>query len=163
MVKTNWALRLPLITVATNNTPIEGTPFTPPQYAFGACVNLPGQVFMDKAHEEMVNYPKADMRLFWNVMSNIGKKSRNYNNSGVYYELKLLICEKVWLKRANKKKLSTLYHGPYTVLDKSELSMLILKNNRIEKVSLRNVKAFIPRKDSCDTNNEKNRPYNRER
>ena len=40
-VKTNWALRLPLITVAINNTPIEGTPFTPSQYAFGACVNLP--------------------------------------------------------------------------------------------------------------------------
>ena len=39
-VKTNWALRLPFITVAINNTPIEGIAFTPSQYAFGACVNL---------------------------------------------------------------------------------------------------------------------------
>ena len=76
MVKTNWALRLPLITVAINNTPIEGTPFTPAQYAFGACVNLPGQIFMDKAHGEMIDCPETDMRLFLNVMSNIGKKKQ---------------------------------------------------------------------------------------
>lgn len=38
--------------------------------------------------------------------------------------------------------------------------MLILKNNRVEKVSLTNVKTFISRKDSCAINNEKNRPYN---
>ena len=38
--------------------------------------------------------------------------------------------------------------------------MLILKNSRVEKVSLRNVKAFVPRKDSCDTNEERGRPYN---
>ena len=37
-IKTNWALRVPVITVAINNTPIEGTSFTPPQYALGACV-----------------------------------------------------------------------------------------------------------------------------
>ena len=158
-VKTNWALRLPLITVAINNTPIEGTPFTPSQYAFGACVNLPGQIFMDKAHGEMVDCPEAEMQLFLNVMSNIGKKSRKYSNNGVYYEPTLFTCKKVWLKRANKKKLSTLYHGPYRVLDTSEHSMLISKNNRVEKVSLRNVKAFIPRRDSCDIISEKNKPY----
>ena len=37
--------------------------------------------------------------------------------------------------------------------------MLISKNNRVEKVSLRNVKAFIPRRDSCDIISEKKRPY----
>ena len=37
--------------------------------------------------------------------------------------------------------------------------MLISKNNRVEKVSLRNVKAFIPRRDSCDTISEENKPY----
>ena len=145
-VKTNWALRLRLITVAINNTPIEGNLFTPSQHVFRACVNLPGQIFMDKAHGEMVNCPEAEMRLFFlNVMSNIGKRSRKYNNNGVYYEPTLFTCEKVCLKRANRK-LSTLYHGPYRVLDTSEHSMLILKNNRVEKVSLRNAKVFIHEK-----------------
>ena len=114
---------------------------------------------MDKAHGEMVDCPEAEMQLFLNVMSNIGKKSRKYSNNGVYYEPTLFTCKKVWLKRANKKKLSTLYHGPYRVLDTSEHSMLISKNNRVEKVSLRNVKAFIPRRDSCDIISEKNKPY----
>ena len=31
--KTNWALHLPLITLALNNTFIEGSPYTPAQYA----------------------------------------------------------------------------------------------------------------------------------
>ena len=44
-IKTNWALRLPVITVVINNTSIEGTPS---QHALGACVNLPGQIFMNK-------------------------------------------------------------------------------------------------------------------
>ena len=46
-----------------------------------------------------------------------------------------LTYEKVLLKRESKKKLSTLYHGLYRVLDTSEHSMLIFKNNRVEKVS----------------------------
>ena len=63
-VKTNWALRLPLITVAINNIPIEVTSFTPSQYPLGACVNLPGQIFMNKTQGEVVNCSQADMRLF---------------------------------------------------------------------------------------------------
>ena len=49
---------------------------------------------------------------------------------------------------------------PYRLLDTSEHRLLISKNKRVEKVSPRNVKAFIPRKDSFDINNEKNRLYN---
>ena len=161
-IKTNWALKLPLITVSINNTPIEGTPFTPSQYALGACVNLPGQIFLNKAHGEMVNCSQDNMQLFLNIMTNICKKSRRYENNNVYYEPTLFTCKKVWLKRVNKRKLNSLYHGPYDVLNTSEHSMHILKNGRVEKVSLKNVKAFIPREDSGKSNEKtrKNHPYN---
>ena len=70
--------------------------------------------------------------------------------------------KKVWLKRVNKRKLNSLYHGPYEVLETSEYSMHMLKNNRVEKVSLKNVKAFIPRENSetYDEKSRKNIPYN---
>ena len=149
--KSNWALRLPLITATINNTSVEGSPFTPSQYAFGFCVNLPGQVFLNEISENGFNCTSNDTKIFLNVMASICKKSRRYENGNVYYEPTLFTCKKVWLKRANKKKLSSLYHGPYEVLDTSEHSMHILKNSQVEKVSLRNVKVFVPR-ETADLN-----------
>ena len=40
--KTNWALHLPLITAALNNTFVEGSHYTPAQYALGTAQNLLG-------------------------------------------------------------------------------------------------------------------------
>ena len=153
--KTNWALRLPMITATINNTSIEGSPYTPSQYALGMCVNLSGQIFVDKKVEDgKFEYNHSDTRLFLNIMSGITRKHRRHKERKEYYEPSLFQCEKVWVKRANKKKLSTVYHGPYRVLHASEHSMFIQKNGGVVKVSIRNVKAYYPREEleesKCD-------------
>ena len=153
--KTNWALRLPMITATINNTSIEGSPYTPSQYALGVCANLPGQIFADKRVEkEEFEYNQSDTRLFLNIMSNISRKHRRHQEKNEYYEPSLFQCEKVWVKRTNKKKLSTLYHGPYKVLHASEHSMFIQKNSGVVKVSIRNVKACYPREEMEESKND---------
>ena len=74
-------------------------------------------------------------------MDKIGRQFKRHNNK-LYYEPGIFECEWVWLKRYNKRKLSTLYHGPYKVLSCSEQSMVIQKNSEVVKVSIRNVKAY---------------------
>ena len=82
------------------------------------------------------------------MMVKIGRQSKRHNNKS-YYEPGIFKCEWVWLKRYNKRKLSTLYHGPYKVLSCSEQSMIIQKNYKVVKVSVRNVKAYVTRVTSC--------------
>ena len=146
--KTNWALRLPMITASINNTSIEGSPYTPSQYALGMCVNLPGLIFLDNDTNEMsFNYHHSETMQFLNIMSSISRKHQRHKERNEYYEPSLFNCKKVWVRRTNKKKLSTLYHGPYKVLHASEHSMHIQKNGGVVKVSIRNVKAYVPRED----------------
>ena len=87
-------------------------------------------------------------------MSGISRKHQRHKERKEYYEPSLFQCEKVWVKRANKNKLSTVYHGPYRVLHASEHSMFIQKNGGVVKVSIRNVKAYYPREEleesKCD-------------
>ena len=77
------------------------------------------------------------------MMVKIGRQSKRHNNKS-YYEPGIFKCEWVWLKRYNKRKLTTLYHGPYKVLSCSEQSMIIQKNSEVVKVSIKNVKAYVP-------------------
>ena len=157
-IKTNWARRLPLIIASINNTAIEGSPYTPSQYALGMCMNLPGLIFHDDDKRETdFGCDPSNTRLFLNVMSDICRKHQRHNERNVYYEPSLFQCEKVWVRRENKKKLSSIYHGPYTVLHASEHSMYVQKNGGVVKVSIRNVKAYFPRKDPEDRDNDKNR------
>ena len=67
-----------------------------------------------------------------------------YSNKS-YYELGIFEGEWVWLSSQNKRKLSSLYHGPYKVHSCSEQSMIIQKSSGFLKVSIRNVKAYVPR------------------
>ena len=76
--KSNWALRLPIITATINNTSIEGSPYTPSQYTLGMCVNLPGQIFIDNREGTNTEYDPLDTRLFLNIMSTICRKHRRY-------------------------------------------------------------------------------------
>ena len=115
-------------------------------------MNLPGQIFLDDLDETKLVYNPMETMLFLNIMSMICRKHRRYKERNEYYEPSLFQCEKVWVKRANKRKLSTLYHGPYTVLHASEHSMHIQKNGGVVKVSIRNVKAYFPRENPEDEN-----------
>ena len=148
--KNNWALKLPIITTCINNTPIEGSPYTPAQYALGACTNMPGQVLISQLSEEDFKSDIDDTRVFLNIMSNICRGHKRHINKHVFYEKNLFECDKVWVRRANKRKMNTLYHGPYSVLHASEHSMLIEKNNGVAKVAIKNVKAFVPRERNLD-------------
>ena len=157
-IKTNWARRLPLITASINNTAIEGSPYTPSQYTLGMCMNLPGQIFHDNdKRENNFGCDPLDTRLFLNIMSDICRKHQRHKERNVYYEPSLFQCEKVWVRRENKRKLSSIYHGLYTVLHASEHSMYVQKNGGVVKVSIRNLKAYFPRKDPEDRDNDKNR------
>ena len=146
--KTNWARRLPIIIASINNTSIEGSPYTPSQYTLGVCVNLPGQIFHDCSGETDFGCDPLDTMMFLNVMSDICRKHQRHKERNVYYEPSLFQCKKVWVRRENKKKLSSIYHGPYTVVHASEHSMYVQKNGGVVKVSIRNVKAYVPREDA---------------
>ena len=148
--KTSWALHLPLITTALNNTFVEGSPYTPAQYALGTAQNLSGRVMFDKIEgTDVITTPNTlETKVFLNTMAKIGRQFKRHNNKS-YYEPEIFECEWVWLRRQNKRKLSTLYHGPYKVLSCSEQSMIIQKNSGLVKVSIKNVKAYIPRVTTC--------------
>ena len=148
---TNWALHLPLITTALNNTFVEGSPYTPAQYALGTAQNLSGRVMFDKIEgTDIITTPNTlETKVFLNMMAKIGRQFKRHNNKS-YYEPGIFECEWVWLRRQNKRKLSTLYHGPYKVLSCSEQSMIIQKNSGLVKVSIRNVKAYVPRVTTCE-------------
>lgn len=53
-----------------------------------------------------------------------------------------------------QNKLNSIYHGPYKVLHTSDHSMYIEKNGKVKKVSIRNVKAYVPRVDPEDVDSE---------
>ena len=144
--KTNWALHLPLITAAINNTFVEGSLYTPSQYALGASLNLSGSVMFNEIKENsLITTPNLlDTKIFLNTMAKTGRQFKRYKNKP-YYEPGIFECEWVWLRRQNKRKLSSLYHGPYRVHSCSEQSMVIQKNSGLVKVSIRNVKAYVPR------------------
>ena len=125
--KTNWAKRLPLIIASINNTSIEGSPYTPSQYTLGMCVNLPGKIFNDSIRETNFGCDPLDTMLFLNIISDICRKHQRHRERNVYYEPSLFQCEKVWVRR-EKRKLSSIYNGPYTVIRASEHSMYIQKN-----------------------------------
>ena len=145
--KTNWALHLPLITAALNNTFVEGSLYTPSQYALGASLNLSGRLMFHqiKRGTDVITTPNPlDTKVFLNMMAKTGRQFKRHNNKS-YYEPGIFDCEWVWLRRQNKRKLSSLYHGPYKVHSCSEQSMVIQKNSGLVKVSIRNVKAYVPR------------------
>ena len=145
--KTNWALHLPLITTAINNSPIEGSHFSPSQYALGTCTNLSGRVLFNEISSHEKEHEPFETLLFLHSMSKIGRKHKKHHAKSVYYEPGLFECEQVWLKRKKKTHLSPLYRGPYPVHSSTESSMIIQRNARLIKVSIRNVKAYFPRED----------------
>ena len=156
--KTTWALHLPLITAAINNTFVEGSPYTPSQYALGASSNLSGSVMFDEVKKSsVVSTPNClNTKMFLNTMAKTGREFKRYNNNP-YYEPNIFECKWVWLRRQNKRKLSSLYHGPYKVHSRSENSMIIQKNSGLVKVSMQNVKAYIPRVTSSGNYNLRER------
>ena len=125
--KTNWALHLPLITAALNNTFIEGSLYTPSQYALGVSLNLSGRLMFHKLKRgtDVITTPNSlDTKVFLDMMAKTGRQFKRHNNKS-YYKPGIFDCELVWLRRQNKQKLSSLYHGPYKVHYISEQSMII--------------------------------------
>ena len=57
------------------------------------------------------------------MIAKIGRQFKRHDNKS-YYEQVILECEWVWLRRQHKRKLSTLYHGPYKVIPCSEQNMI---------------------------------------
>ena len=160
--KTTWSLHLPLITASINNSLVEGNPFTPSQLALGTCTNVSGRVLFNRVSEVKTHNDVDETNLFLYTMSRMNRRHKRYAENSVYYEPGLFQCKKVWIKRKNKTHLSSQYHGPYTVHAFSEYSMIIEKNARLIKVSIRNVKCYFPRED-LDAAGEKvgiNKNYN---
>ena len=164
--ETNWSLHLPLITAEINNAFLEGSPFTPSQYALGVCTNLSGRVLFNKVGNEKTEAGVFDTLRFLFSMSGISRNHKKHYNKSIYYEPDLFQCEKIWLKNPTKTHLSPLYSGPYPVLAASDCSMIIQKNGRAVKVPIKLVKGYYPRED-LNANGEKqgrtHRYYLRER
>ena len=152
--ETNWSLHLPLITAEINNATIDGSLFTPSQYALGVCTNLSGSVMFNKVENQTSETGVFDTLRFLFSMSNINREHKKHYNKSIYYEPELFNCEKVWLKNPTKTHLSPLYNGPYPVLSASDCSMIIQKGSRAVKVPIKLVKAYHPRED-LDANGEK--------
>jgi len=144
--KSNWALHLPLITSNINNSFIEGSPYTPAQYALGCSLNLSGEVLFNQiTPDTQITRPSPiETEVFLNCMADVSRKFRTYKNTESYYEPGLFECKYILLKTVNKRKMDKLYHGPYEV--ERELStpqhMYIKKGGDVVKVSIRNVKAY---------------------
>ena len=85
--KTNWALHLPLITVALNNTFIEGSPYTRAQYALGTAQNLLGRVMFDKTESTwiVITPNMLETKVFLNMKAKIDRQFKRHNNKS-YYE-----------------------------------------------------------------------------
>ena len=160
--KSNWPLHLPLITISINNSFMEGSPFTPTQYAFGTCVNISGRVMLNEVSDNEPENDVFETKIFLNTMSKVSKVHKKYEERKVYYEPGLFKSEQVWLKRKCRKKLSSLYQGPYPVHSFSEHSAIIDKNSKLLKVSIRNIKAYFPREDLNEKGEKlgKNKTYN---
>ena len=145
--KTNWALHLPLVTSNINNSFIEGSPYTPAQYAFGCSLNLSGRVLFNRVDSLIkINRPSPfETAVFINSMANVSRKFKKTKNASSYYQPGLFDCKYVWLKKHNRKKLDRLYQGPYKVVRNrsTEHSLYILKDSNVVKVSIRNVKAYV--------------------
>ena len=145
--KANWPLHLPLITSNINNSFIEGSPYTPAQYAFGCSLNLSGRVLFDRVETSTeVNRPSPfETAVFINSMADVSRKFNKNKDIATYYQPGLFDCKYVWLKKANRKKLDKLYQGPYEVVRNrsTEQSLYILKGHDVVKVLIRNVKAYV--------------------
>ena len=145
--KTNWALHLPLITCTINNSFIEGSPYTPAQYAFGCSLNLSGRLLFDEVDEiHQITRPSPfECAVFVNSMADISRKFRKTKNDAPFYQPGLFNCRYVWLKKNNRKKLDKLYEGPYKVVrnKSTEHSLYIIKNSQVVKVSIGNTKAYV--------------------
>ena len=145
--KTNWALHLPLVTSNINNSFIEGSPYTPAQYAFGCSLNLSGRVLFDRVDAlNQINRPSPfETAVFINSMADVSRKFKKTKNVTTYYQPGLFDCKYVWLKKHNRKKLDKLYQGPYKVVRNrsTEQSLYIIKGSNVVKVSIRNVKAYV--------------------
>ena len=125
-----------------NNTLNEASPYTPAQYALGSYTNMPWQVLISQTSEDGFKCNIDDTRVFLNIC----RGHKRHINKHVFDDKNLFKCDKVWVRRTNKRKMSTLYHGPYSVLHASEHSMLIEKNNGVAKVAIKNVNLYHERK-----------------
>ena len=85
-------------------------------------------------------------------MFSICREHKRHINKDVFYQQNLFNREKVWVRRTNKRKMNTLYHGPYTVVHASEHSMRIEKKNGVAKGDIKIVKAFVPRNNLVEEN-----------
>ena len=85
--------------------------------------DLPGQIFHGSIGENNFVCDPLDTMLFLTVMSEICRKHQRHRERNVYYEPSPFQCENVWVRRENKKKLSSIHRGLYTVLHASEHSM----------------------------------------
>ena len=86
--KTNWALHLPLITAALNNTFVEGSLYTPSQYALGASLNLSGRLMFHqiKRGTDVITTPNPlDTKVFLNMMAKTGKNWQKTKCSNIIY------------------------------------------------------------------------------
>ena len=77
-------------------------------------------------------------------MSKANKKHKRYIEKSTYCEPGLFECKKVWIRKKNKSHLNSQYHGLYKVHSYSDHSMIIEKNGKPVKVSLRNLKRYFP-------------------
>ena len=84
--KTNWSLHLPLITAEMNNAMLDGSPFTPSQYALEVCTNLRGRVMFNKVENQKTEVGVFDTLRFLFSMSGINRKHKKHYNQSIYYE-----------------------------------------------------------------------------
>ena len=83
--KTNWALRLPLVIAAINNTFVERSLYTPSQYALRASVNLLGSVMFNEIKENsVITTPNfLDIKTFFNTVAKTGRQFKRYKNKHI--------------------------------------------------------------------------------
>ena len=130
----DWDVCLPKVLFAYRSSIHEATGFTPFHLMFGRSPNLPVDVMLGRIKEEdFMSYPQYVQQLhhkFKDAFSlarekvSTGQKRQKAAHDHRSQGTELKVGDRVWLyvpavKSGRTKKLSSLWRGPYTVLDRT--------------------------------------------
>ena len=109
---------------------MEGSPFTPSQYAFGTCVNISGRVMLNEVNDNEPEISVFETKTFLHTMSKVSKVHRKHEDKKAYYEPGLFECEQVWLKQKVEKNLVLYTKGltPCIHLVNTRLSLIKIQS-----------------------------------
>lgn len=146
---TNWLDALPYVRLMMNNAMYSEALYTPAQMIFGCSQRMPFDLIELNAEMTPSEWSNDTMRAFKTIMFNLSPSTIQHHRTPVkpFIFKDLSTTELVWLKidDSARKKLQSVFKGPYNVLERSDDYFVIeLDNGRAVKQSITKLKpAFM--------------------